>query len=102
MRRKTPQQKKAESYAKDRRNAYRNSDKAARSAIPKRRQQRNQAERRLAKQELGGTAAAADESRVDSMLSQVRLERLKAWKKTPDEPLGRVLARKGKLRSADR
>ena len=96
MKRKSPQQKKSESYAKDRRSTYGNNAKAAREAVPKRRQQRSQAERRLARQELAGAEAARDETRVDSMLARVRIKRLKAWKKVPDEPLGEVLDRKGK------
>jgi len=35
MNRKTPQQKKAESYANDRRNTYGENDKASRKAIPR-------------------------------------------------------------------
>jgi hypothetical protein len=96
MKRKTPQQKKAESLAKDRRSTYGNNAKAARKAVPKRRQQRAQAERRLAKQELAGASAARDETRVDAMLSRVRIKRLKAWKKQRDEALGVVLAQRGK------
>jgi hypothetical protein len=96
MKRKTPQEKKAESYAKDRRSTYGNNAKAARNAVPKRKRTRAQAERRIAKQELGGAAAAEDENRVDGMLDRVAQKRRKAWVKWPDEPLGDVLQRKGK------
>jgi hypothetical protein len=96
MKRKTPQQKKAQSYKKDRRSTYGNNAKAARSAVPARKRHRSQAERRLAKQELGGAAAARDESRVDAMVDKVAQKRRKAWQKWPDERLGDVLARKGK------
>ena len=95
MKRKTPQQKKTESLAKDRRSIYGNNAKAARTAVPARKRHRSQAERRLAKQELAG-AAATDESRVDAMVDKVSVKRRKAWAKWPDEPLGDVLARKGK------
>jgi len=94
MKRKTPQQKKAESLANDRRNAYGNSDKAARSAVPARKRHRSQAERRLAKQGLVG--AAHDEAQVDGAIGKVLLKRRNAWQKWPDEPLGEVLSRKGK------
>lgn len=94
MKRKTPQQKKAESLAKDRRSTYGNNAKAARKAVPSRKRQRSQAERRLAKQELAG--AAADENRADAMIDKVTLKRRKAWQKWADEPLGEVLTRKGK------
>lgn len=94
MKRKTPQQKKGESLAKDRRSTYGNNAKAARKAVPARKRQRSQAERRLAKQELAG--AAGDENRADAMIDKVTLKRRKAWQKWPDEPLGEVLTRKGK------
>ena len=94
MKRKAPQQKKAESLKKDRRSTYGNNAKAARSAVPARKRHRSQSERRLAKQELAG--AADDESRVDSMLDKVAVKRRKAWQKWPDDALGDVLARKGK------
>lgn len=99
MGRKSPQQKKAESYARDRRSTYGNNDKAARRAVPRRRQQRAQAERRAARQELAGPAAAYDEHRIDAMIDRVAQKRRKAWRKWPDEPLGVVLARKRRRRS---
>ena len=94
MKRKTPQQKKAESLAKDRRSLYGNNAKAARTAVPARKRHRSQAERRLAKQELAGVAE--DESRVDAMTDKVLVKRRKAWQKSADAPLAEVLARKGK------
>jgi hypothetical protein len=97
MRRKTPQQKKAESYAYDRRNTYGENDKASRKGIPRRRQNRAQTERRIAREELAGPEAAYDEVRLDRMLDRVALKRRKAWRKKPDQPLRVVLARKGKL-----
>ncbi|HET6764831.1 MAG TPA: hypothetical protein VFH27_14195 [Longimicrobiaceae bacterium] len=97
MRRKTPQQKKAESYAYDRRSLYGNNDKAARKALPRRRQKRAQAERRIAKQELAGRAAAEDEVRLDTMLDRVAQTRRKAWRKSPDQLRRVMLAWKGKL-----
>jgi hypothetical protein len=95
-RKKTPQQKKTESYTHDRRSTYGNNDKAARRTVPLRRQQRAQAERRVARQMLAGASAADDEARIDVMLDQVAQKRRKAWRKWPDEPLGVVLARKKK------
>lgn len=96
MKRKTPQEKKAESYDKDRRSTYGNNAKAARSSVPKRKQGRAQVERRSAKQELAGPSAATDEGRINAMIDKVAVKRRKAWQKWPDEPLGKVLARKGK------
>ena len=98
MKRKSPQQKKAESYAKDRRSTYGNNAKAARKAVPLRRQQRSQAERRLARQRLSD-AIAPDGDRdavADAMVDAATVKRRKAWQKWPDEPLGEALRRKGK------
>ena len=92
MNRKTPQQKKAESYAQDRRSIFGNNDKAARTTIPRNKRHRAQAERRLAKQLLGCADAAI---REESMIGAVAAKRRRAWRKWPDEPLGVVLARKG-------
>ncbi len=44
MNKKTPQEKKEESYEKDRRSTYGNNAKAARKAVPARKRQRSQAE----------------------------------------------------------
>jgi hypothetical protein len=48
-RRRTPQEKKVLSYAKDCRNAYGENDKSARKVIPRRKQQQRQNERRVLK-----------------------------------------------------
>ena len=51
-RRKTPQEKKILSYAKDCRNNYGENDKSSRKAIPRRKQQQRQNERRVLKANL--------------------------------------------------
>jgi hypothetical protein len=93
---KTPQQKKAESLKKDRRNAYGENAKSSRKNIPRRRAEGHQAVRRLARQALNAAAERADAEIVDAAEPQLRLKRLRGWIKDPDEPLGAVLARKGK------
>lgn len=79
-RRKTPQEKKIQSYAKDCRNVYGESDKAARKTIPRRKQQQRQNERRVLKQNLKKAVEGSED---------VTLERPKIgmWRKVPDEPL---------------
>jgi hypothetical protein len=98
MKKKSPQQKKSESYAKDRRSVYGNNAKAARKAVPRNKRQRSQAERRLVRQRLDD-AAPPDSDRdavADAAADAVTVKRRKAWQKWPDEPLGVVLRRKGK------
>ena len=79
-RRKTPQEKKVLSYAKDCRNVYGENDKSSRKAIPRRKQQQRQNERRVLKANLKKTIEGTEE---------VTLERPKLgmWRKEPDEPL---------------
>jgi len=79
-RRKTPQEKKILSYAKDCRNTYGNNDKAARKRIPRRKQQQRQNERRVLKANLKKSVEDVED---------LTLERPKIgmWRKLPDEPL---------------
>ena len=79
-RRKTPQEKKILSYAKDCRNTYGNNDKAARKRIPRRKQQQHQNERRVLKANLKKSVEGVED---------ITLERPKIgmWRKVPDEPL---------------
>lgn len=80
-RRLTPQEKKILSYAKDCRNTYGENDKSSRKAIPRRKQQQNQNERRIMKANLKKTIDGAED---------VSLDRPKkgGWKKQPDAALG--------------
>ena len=100
-RKKTPQQKKAQSLKKDRRNTYGENAKSSRKNIPRRRAEGHQALRRLARQALNAAVERGDPEIADAAEPRLRLKRLKGWTKDPDEPLGEVLARKGK-RSRDR
>jgi len=83
-RRLTPQEKKILSYAKDCRNGYGENDKASRKAIPRRKQQQNQNERRVMKANL--------KRNIDGN-EDVSLARPKkgGWQKLPDTPLGQRL-----------
>lgn len=94
---KSPQQKKALSLAKDRRNVYGETDKGSRKTIPARKAEQNRRIRRKAKQELDVIETAADETSdlVESSLLH-NTERVGGWKKMPDAPLGDVLIRKNK------
>ena len=92
MPRTSPQQKKAESYAHDRRNTYGENAKASRKLIARNQRLRNRAARRLAREAFAG--GGMDEERADAVAARLLLKRQKAWTKVPDEPLGLVVAAK--------
>ncbi|MGC4938957.1 hypothetical protein [Kribbella sp. DT2] len=96
MTRKTPQEKKALSYAKDRRNSYGENDKASRKAIPLRKRLVNRANRHQLQQSLASATDAPDPEAVE-----VRAlgKRPKRWKKWPDESLAEAVAYQLKRRA---
>ncbi len=102
-RQRTPQEKKALSYAKDRRNAYRNNDKAARTAIPMRKAEENRRNRRkahhaldiLGRSDLDGEGTATSESSLKH-----DMERVGGWIKSPDKPLGEHVQDQAQRRGA--
>ena len=99
MTRKSPQEKKRLSLLKDRRNTYGENSKASRKAIPRHKKAQRRAVRRIQKQVLGSTRRISD---ADEELS-VRLASHETWvwRKTPDTPLGEVLAKKLKRRAKE-
>lgn len=93
-RRRTPQEKKALSLRKDRRNTYGENDKASRRAIPLAKARVNRANRQADRRLLAlatGSTTADDRERTES---KVAGRRRKVWRKQPDQPLGVVLARR--------
>lgn len=93
MKEKTPQEKKALSYAKDCRNTYGENDKGSRKAIPKRKAEVNRVYRRKINEVLDLIVDQGPED-VDKLESTARSINRKAWKKSPDEPLGQVVQQK--------
>ncbi|NEX92948.1 hypothetical protein [Caulobacter sp. 17J65-9] len=91
----SPQEKKALSYAKDRRNTYGQNDKASRKAIPLRKAKAARADRHGARQDLEHLAAASEAAAdvIESSLRQDTAGR-RRWQKGPDEPLGTVVQNK--------
>jgi hypothetical protein len=82
----SPQEKKALSLQKDRRNRYGENDKASRKAIPAAKARSHRIVRRADKQALADGEDA---------LETVALVRCKPhWRKVPDVPLGEVIAGK--------
>ena len=95
--RRSPQEKKALSYARDRRNAYGENDKASRKAIPARKAKAHRKERRAAASALqGAQEAAVLEARLDAFLGS--RSRKDVWRKKPDRPLGEHVTLKQTLR----
>ncbi len=93
MRTKTPQEKKALSLEKDRRNSYGGNDKASRKSIPKRKAEVNRVYRRKVDSILKNTETAVDLDAVADVGEDVKSIGRIDWKKDPDEPLGEVIAR---------
>ncbi len=80
---KTPQAKKRLSLLKDCRNTYGEHDKSSRTSIRWRKSWVNQTYRRDVKQSLGSDL----DTIADRVISTDRPE----WRKSPDEPLGKIL-----------
>ncbi|MEV1116054.1 hypothetical protein AB0I91_13365 [Actinosynnema sp. NPDC049800] len=90
--RKSPQEKKRLSYAKDRRNTYGENDKSSRKNIPRNKQLAHRADRHHADQALRSALGRADEASADHA-EQVARDRRPSWfRKHPDAPLGEVVA----------
>jgi hypothetical protein len=92
--RKTPQEKKELSYAKDRRNAYSKYAKSSRKNIPLHKPLVNRANRHSAQQALSEAVGVTDPASEDAAEQKVAAKRPKSWRKQPDIPLAEHLARK--------
>ncbi len=93
MKEKTPQEKKAQSYAKDRRNGYGANDKASRNSIPKRKAVVNRSYRKNISDALKGIVGRIDLEHSNEIEHAVRSVKRSDWKKYPDIPLGGVVRR---------
>jgi hypothetical protein len=98
--RRSPEEEKALSYARDCRNAYGENDKASRKLIPLRKAQESRKVRRNVTQELTALPAAGDEA-ADLIESSARqdVQRVGGWRKARDAPLGELVA--GGLRARE-
>ena len=88
MRGRSPQEKKALSYAKDRRNAYGQSDKGSRKAIKLNKVHPRRAFRRNINQILQSEAPGVDLEQADLVEAKIKGVRRRYWHKYPDLPLG--------------
>ena len=92
----TPQEKKRLSYAKDRRNTYGENNKSSRKAIPLAKALDIRSERRAQDSMLAQALRAPNSDALDVIENGVRATKPRQWEKSPDEPLGEVLARRAK------
>jgi hypothetical protein len=88
MRRKTPQEKKQLSYAKDRRNCYCANDKASRKRIPAKRAQSHRTNRHHDRQALHVSTGPVDLDRSEHTEQRLLGRRPLVFRKWPDRPLG--------------
>jgi hypothetical protein len=107
---KTPQEKKRLSYEHDRRNTYGENQKSSRKNIPRSKQLSHQDERRTVRQALipaqgaqggGGVADEVADEAQSQALRKGRMKKLKAFRKSPDRPLGEVIERRLRRRTGE-
>ena len=100
--RKSPEDKKALSLERDRRNTYGENAKSSRRNLPKAKARPHRANRRAAHQALSAAEGEATVDAADVAELQLHHKRPKSFRKQPDTPLGEVLARKASRRAGTR
>ncbi|MEV8096523.1 hypothetical protein [Kitasatospora sp. NPDC085879] len=96
MVRRTPQEKKRLSYLKDRRNAFGENDKSSRRSIRRNKRAVNSANRRLHRTVLAVLDGRPVGDRAAEVAERAAGRRPKRWRKTPDAPLGELLAQRAR------
>ncbi|GAA2779320.1 hypothetical protein [Saccharopolyspora taberi] len=91
MARRTPQEKKRLSYAKDRRNDYGENDKSSRKNIRRNRRIAHRTNRRVTDQALRAAIGRADETAADDVEQAVRSRRPLVFRKWRDAPLSQIV-----------
>lgn len=96
MRRRSPQEKKALSYAKDRRNLYGENDKSSRKNIRRNKRIPHRADRHRYHQGLAAAAGSSpDNELIERATERLNTEKSKrvtmCWHKHPDRPLAEAL-----------
>lgn len=91
MKYKTPQEKKALSYAKDRRNNYGENDKSSRKNIPLSKSLQKRAYRKSANQILQNVKGETAIEDLEILENEVKSVKKGNWKKYPDVPLGEIV-----------
>jgi hypothetical protein len=100
-----PQERKALSYARDRRNDHGENDKSSRKNIRRNKRRPNRADRRREHQVLtaaegSGTAMDTAEQAEIRLLAKKSMWMTKRWRKWPDAPLADVVVSKLRRRAA--
>lgn len=99
---KSPRAKKEASLSKDRRSSYGENSKAARKNIPRAKARDRRAVRHATHQALHAAERLVEEKAVEkaenTVVKAVRDRKAVGFRKTPDEPLGEVVAEKQKAR----
>jgi predicted RNase H-like HicB family nuclease len=93
MKQRTPQEKKALSYAKDRRNVYGESDKGSRIAIRQNKTFPTRVYRRTVNDILQATVGEIDLEKAELIDVKAKEIKRRRWKKFPDAPLGEYITR---------
>ncbi|MFC3484751.1 tyrosine-type recombinase/integrase [Amycolatopsis roodepoortensis] len=99
MGRKSPQEKKRLSYAKDRRNRYGENDKSSRKNIPRHKRRVNRANRHREQQVLNGARGPADIESAAIAEESLLKTRPQRWQKSAGVTLGALV--QGKLAMTD-
>ncbi len=100
MRKKTPQEKKSLSYAKDCRNIYGENDKTSRIAIRKNKTFPNRAFRKHINDTLQSAIGAVDLEKAESVDVEIKEIKRRKWKKVADAPLGQII--RGQIETGER
>jgi hypothetical protein len=89
--RRSPQEKKALSYVKDRRNSYGENDKSSRKSIRNGKRRAVRTNRRLAQQSLQAATGPADLDLAEDAELRARARAPRRFDKCSDRPLGEML-----------
>ncbi|MEV0065723.1 MULTISPECIES: hypothetical protein [unclassified Amycolatopsis] len=87
MARKSPQEKKALSYEKDRRNNYGENDKSSRKNIPRNKREPNSANRRHDRLVTQSATGPVDLDAAEQADERLGVKKSKRWRKYRDAPL---------------
>ncbi|MCD0452313.1 hypothetical protein LO762_24420 [Actinocorallia sp. API 0066] len=88
MSRRSPQEKKRLSYARDRRNDYAENDKSSRTAVRLNKRFPNRSNRHQARQDLRAATGTRDSETAEIAENTLRSRRPRKWRKVPDRALG--------------
>ena len=89
---KTPQEKKRLSYAKDRRNVYGEHDKGSRKTIRANKLHQRRSERRAKNGALTVVPGGLSSDGLTAAEINAKIKPTRRWRKSPDQPLGKVVA----------